>query len=132
MHLHCASPVRCKGSVQSIMPLPSGDDALRLTTASYFTPSGRSIQVKRITLDIAVLQDLPNEPRGEIDTSPEGEASLGGHLKGDEGKEQSGSQSYIPPDRRDDKALAMAADLLRGLKFNPAFPPSVRNASTQQ
>jgi carboxyl-terminal processing protease len=64
-------------------------------------------------------------------TSTEGEASLRGHLKGDDGKEQTGSQSYIPPDRKDDKALAMAADLLRGIKVNPAFPPSVKNASTQ-
>jgi hypothetical protein len=57
-----------------------------------------------------------------------GEASLRGHLQGDSGKEQTGSQSYIPPDAKDDKALAMAVDLLRGTKVNPAFPPSVKNA----
>jgi carboxyl-terminal processing protease len=120
-----------KGSVQTIIPLDSGDGALRLTTARYFTPSGRSIQARGITPDIEVLQDLPNDIKAKTDTSTEGEASLRGHLKGDDGKEQIGSQSYIPPDKKDDKALAMAVDLLRGIKVDPAFPPSVKNASTQ-
>jgi carboxyl-terminal processing protease len=61
-----------------------------------------------------------------------GEASLRGHLQGDAGKEQTGSQSYIPPDPKNDKALNMAEDLLRGIKVNPAFPPSVKNASIQK
>jgi carboxyl-terminal processing protease len=120
-----------KGSVQTVIPLDSGNGALRLTTARYFTPSGRSIQAKGITPDIEVLQDLPDDIKAETDTSTEGEASLRGHLKGDDGKEQTGSQSYIPPDRKDDKAVAMAVDLLRGIKVDPAFPPSVKNASTQ-
>jgi carboxyl-terminal processing protease len=51
-----------------------------------------------------------------------GEASLRGHLKGDPGKEQTGSQSYIPPDEKNDKALTMAEELLRGTRTNPAFP----------
>ena len=118
-----------KGSVQTVIPLAPGNGALRLTTARYLTPSGRSIQARGITPDIEVLQDLPNDIQAETDTSTEGEASLRGHLKGDDGKEQTGSQSYIPPE--DDKALAMAADLLRGLKVDPAFPPSAKNASTQ-
>ena len=66
------------------------------------------------------------------DTSTKGEASLRGHLQGDDGNEQTGSQSYIPPDAKDDKAMAMAVDLLRGTKVNPAFPPSVKNASIQK
>ncbi len=118
-----------QGSVQTVIPLAPGNGALRLTTARYLTPSGRSIQARGITPDIEVLQDLPNDIQAETDTSTEGEASLRGHLKGDDGKEQTGSQSYIPPE--DDKALAMAADLLRGLKVDPAFPPSAKNASTQ-
>src|SRR3954447_15326676 len=48
-----------KGSVQTIIGLGSGNGALRLTTARYFTPSGRSIQAKGITPDIEVLQDVP-------------------------------------------------------------------------
>src|SRR5476651_317400 len=115
-----------KGSVQTIIPLGSGNGALRLTTARYFTPSGRSIQAKGITPDIEVLQDLPDDIKAKTDTSTKGEASLRGHLKGDEGKEQTGSQSYIPPDAKDDKALIMANELLRGTQVNSAFPPNAK------
>jgi len=118
-----------KGSVQTIIPLGSDNGALRLTTARYFTPSGRSIQARGIVPDIKVLQDVPDDIKAKVDTSTEGEASLRGHLQGDVGKEQRGSQAYIPPDTKDDKALAMAVDLLRSTKVNPAFPPSLKNAS---
>jgi carboxyl-terminal processing protease len=111
-----------KGSVQTIIPLGSGNGALRLTTARYFTPSGRSIQAKGITPDIEVLQDVPDDLKSKTDTR--GEASLRGHLKGDAGKEQTGSQSYIPPEAKDDKALIMADELLRGTQHNSAFPPN--------
>jgi carboxyl-terminal processing protease len=111
-----------KGSVQTIIPLGAGNGALRLTTARYFTPSGRSIQAKGITPDIQVLQDVPEDLKAKTDT--QGEASLRGHLKGDAGKEQTGSQSYIPPDPKNDKALHMAEDLLRGTVVNSAFPPN--------
>jgi carboxyl-terminal processing protease len=117
-----------KGSVQTIIPLGSGNGALRLTTARYFTPSGRSIQAKGITPDIEVLQDLPDDIKAKTDTSTKGEASLRGHLKGDEGKEQTGSQSYVPPDVKNDKALIMAEELLRGTQQNSAFPPSGKSA----
>jgi carboxyl-terminal processing protease len=120
-----------KGSVQTIIPLGSDNGALRLTTARYFTPSGRSIQAKGIVPEIEVLQDLPDDIKARTDTSTKGEASLRGHLTVEEGKEQTGSQSYVPPDAKDDKALTMAEDLLRGIKVNPAFPPSVKNASSQ-
>ena len=114
-----------KGSVQTIIPLGSGNGALRLTTARYFTPSGRSIQAKGISPDIEVLQDVPDELKTKTDTK--GEASLRGHLKGDEGKEQTGSQSYIPPDAKNDKALNMALELLRGTQVNSAFPPGSKS-----
>jgi len=113
-----------KGSVQTIIPLGSGNGALRLTTARYFTPSGRSIQAKGITPEIEVLQDVPDDLKAKTDTK--GEASLRGHLKGDAGKEQTGSQSYIPPDAKNDKALHMAEDLLRGTQVNSAFPPNAK------
>ncbi len=113
-----------KGSVQTIIPLGSGNGALRLTTARYFTPSGRSIQAKGIAPDVEVLQDVPEEARMiEI----EAESSLRGHLKGEDG-EEAGSQSYIPRDEKDDKALVMALELLRGTKINPAFPPNPKSA----
>jgi carboxyl-terminal processing protease len=114
-----------KGSVQTIIPIGSDNGALRLTTARYFTPSGRSIQAKGISPDIEVLQDVPEELKSRTDTS--GEASLRGHLKA-EGDEQTGSQSYIPPDLKDDKALQTALDLIRGIVKNPAYPPNPKTA----
>jgi carboxyl-terminal processing protease len=110
-----------KGSVQTIIPLGSGNGALRLTTARYFTPSGRSIQAKGITPDIQVLQDVPEDLKTKTDTK--GEASLRGHLKAT-GKEATGSQAYIPPDPKNDKALHLADDLLHGTQVNSAFPPN--------
>jgi carboxyl-terminal processing protease len=110
-----------KGSVQTIIPLGSGNGALRLTTARYFTPSGRSIQAKGITPDIEVLQDVPDELKAR--TEARAESSLRGHLKAD-GQEETGSQSYIPPEAKDDKALNMALDLMRGIELNSAFPPT--------
>jgi carboxyl-terminal processing protease len=117
-----------KGSVQTIIPLGSGNGALRLTTARYFTPSGRSIQAKGISPDIEVLQAVPEEIQARATTETKGESSLRGHLKA-EGDEQGGSQSYIPPDAKDDKALTMALELLRGTKTNPAFPPNPKSAT---
>ena len=110
-----------KGSVQTIIPLGAGNGALRLTTARYFTPSGKSIQAKGISPDIEVLQDVPDELKARTDTK--GESSLRGHLKAD-GDEQTGSQSYIPPDPKNDKALKMALDLIRGITTNAAYPPN--------
>jgi carboxyl-terminal processing protease len=112
-----------KGSVQTIIPLGSGNGALRLTTARYYTPSGRSIQAKGISPDIEVLQDVPDDLKSRTDTK--GEASLRGHLKAD-GEEATGSQSYIPPDPKDDKALHTALNLLRGTQVNAAFPPNAK------
>jgi carboxyl-terminal processing protease len=109
-----------KGSVQTIVPLGPDSGALRLTTARYFTPSGRSIQAKGISPDIEVLQDVPEELKGRGDTTSE--ATLRGHLFA-EGQEQTGSQSYVPPDPKNDKALHMALDLIHGTQVNPAFPP---------
>jgi carboxyl-terminal processing protease len=114
-----------KGSVQTIIPLGSGNGALRLTTARYFTPSGRSIQAKGISPDIEVLQEIPEELKARTDTR--GEASLRGHLKA-EGDEATGSQSYIPPDPKDDKALHTALDLIRGVQKNSAYPPNPKTA----
>jgi carboxyl-terminal processing protease len=114
-----------KGSVQTIIPLGSGNGALRLTTARYFTPSGRSIQAKGIVPDIEVLQDVPDELKTRTDTK--GEASLRGHLKA-EGDEGTGSQAYVPPDVKDDKALHAALALIRGEEKNAAYPPNPKLA----
>jgi carboxyl-terminal processing protease len=94
--------------------MPLGENgALRLTTARYYTPSGRSIQAKGIEPDIELLEDVPDELKGKDDTK--GEASLKGHLKnGDD--EKTGSQAYVPTDEAKDKQLSAAIDLLHGVK----------------
>ena len=69
-----------------------------------------------------MLQDVPEELKARTDTR--GEASLRGHLRGEAGKEQTGSQSYVPPEEKDDKALNLALELLRGTQQNSAFPPN--------
>ena len=102
-----------KGSVQTIIPLGQNNGALRLTTARYYTPSGRSIQAKGIDPDIQILQDVPDELKGRDETK--GEASLKGHLKNGE-DEKGGSQAYVPPDQTKDKQLGAALDILRGVK----------------
>jgi carboxyl-terminal processing protease len=101
-----------KGSVQTIIPLGASNGALALTTARYFTPSGHSIQAQGVSPDIEILQDVPDEFKGRSDTK--GEASMRGHLSA-EGAEQTGSQAYVPPDEKDDKALAAALELLHGV-----------------
>jgi len=115
-----------KGSVQTIIPLGANDGALRLTTARYYTPSGRSIQALGVIPDIELLQDIPDSLKGETTTTG-GEASLRGHLKAS-GEEEKGSQAYVPPDPKDDKVLQMALGLLRGTQTNPAYPPVLPQA----
>jgi carboxyl-terminal processing protease len=114
-----------KGSVQMVIPLGGDHGALRLTTARYFTPSGRSIQAKGITPDIEVLQDVPDDLKSQ--TELKGEASLRGHLMA-EGAEEKGSQSYIPRDEKEDKALKEALNLLRGAVTDSAYPPDQKSA----
>ncbi|MDE2604173.1 MAG: S41 family peptidase [Bradyrhizobium sp.] len=110
-----------KGSVQTIIPLGAGNGALALTTARYFTPSGHSIQAQGISPDIEILQDVPDEFKGRSDTK--GEASMRGHLSA-EGAEKTGSQAYVPPDEKNDKALAAALDLLHGVTVKADVPAS--------
>jgi carboxyl-terminal processing protease len=114
-----------KGSVQTIIPLGQNNGAVRLTTARYYTPSGRSIQAKGIDPDVTVLQDVPDDLKGKDDTK--GEASLRGHLKNGE-DEKGGSQAFVPPDAKNDKQLVAAEDILRGvykaMNNPPAAPPS--------
>jgi carboxyl-terminal processing protease len=107
-----------KGSVQTIIPL-GGNGAVRLTTARYYTPSGRSIQAKGIDPDQEVVQDVPDELKGKDETK--GEAGLRGHLKnGGDKDERGGSSAYVPPDPTKDKQLGAAYDFLRGVRKGAA------------
>jgi carboxyl-terminal processing protease len=101
-----------KGSVQTVLPLGE-NGALKLTTARYYTPSGRSIQAKGIDPDIKVLENIPDDLKGKV--SSMGEASLFGHLKNG-ADEEKGSDAYVPPDHDKDTQLAAAVQLLHGAK----------------
>ena len=66
-----------KGSVQTVLPLDNGD-AVKLTTARYFTPSGRSIQARGIEPDVVL------KPEGARSAGNYSESALPGHLRGDQ------------------------------------------------
>jgi carboxyl-terminal processing protease len=113
-----------KGSVQTIIPLGSGNGALALTTARYYTPSGRSIQAQGVVPDQEVLQVVPDELKSRAEL--QGEASMRGHLAAADGSEQTGSQSYVPPSEKDDKALKAAFDQLRGASVSATAPTAAK------
>ncbi len=124
-----------KGSVQTIVPL-SGHGAMRLTTARYFTPSGRSIQAKGIDPDIIVEPSRIEKISSVRNTR---EADLHGALKGTNSNEETGlpldkntnakdgvnsekdnkdhPESDNPNNFSQDYQLTRAMDLLRGLSL---------------
>ena len=105
-----------KGSVQTIIPLGS-NGALMLTTARYYTPSGRSIQAKGIEPDVVVEEGLPENMK-KAPENMEGEANLRGHLRseGNNSQEENGSSSYVSPDKNNDTQLQYALELVRGIR----------------
>ncbi len=113
-----------KGSVQTVMPLP-GDGAMRLTTARYYTPSGRSIQALGVSPDIIVEQPLrdPNATEEETQRPLRSEADLRGSLDNDSLTEDERRQIEEERDRaeqaaklrEEDYQLAYAIDILKGL-----------------
>ena len=74
-----------KGSVQTLLPLDNGD-AVKLTTARYYTPSGKSIQARGIQPDVVLKPDVALKPDGATKATPTfiSEAVLPGHLRGDQ------------------------------------------------
>jgi carboxyl-terminal processing protease len=123
-----------KGSVQTIIPLGS-NGALRLTTARYYTPSGRSIQAKGIEPSILVEQELPDELKAKTPSEkPRGEASLRGHLKGD-GKEETNTalSAYVPKEPEKDTQLKYALNMLRTQTetAEPAKDPTPQRAPSK-
>ena len=100
--------------MQTIIPLGS-QGAMRLTTARYYTPAGRSIQAKGIDPTYLVEEDVPEDKKGSTARSTGGEASLRGHLQNEGGGEEGGgSSAYVPPEREKDKQLLAAFDFIRG------------------
>jgi carboxyl-terminal processing protease len=116
-----------KGSVQTVMPL-RGDGAMRLTTARYYTPSGRSIQSLGISPDIVVQQPPVAPPTEEEDEAEDGprtrsEADLRGALENDSVSdderriilEEQEAAEQAAKLREEDYQLAYAIDILKGL-----------------
>ncbi len=111
-----------KGSVQTVYPLEGGV-GLRLTTAKYYTPSGRSIQNVGITPDIEVKLPTVKEPKeGEPVHIVIREKDLERHLKNDTVKEDHKKQQsteedltleMVPKDDKDDIQLQKAVEFLK-------------------
>ncbi|NBX09393.1 MAG: S41 family peptidase, partial [Marivivens sp.] len=113
-----------KGSVQTVMPLRD-DGAMRLTTARYYTPSGRSIQSLGIQPDIIVQQPRPRPADEVSEDTPNmrSEADLRGALNNDsltedeirQIEEDAARAEATAALREEDYQLAYAIDILRGL-----------------
>lgn len=109
-----------KGSVQTLFPLEKSNlfspndlyGAVKLTTAEYFTPSGRSIQARGIEPDIIINQTLENE---SYDSVTVGETKLNKYIKNENENIESGSSAYIPPKETDDIQLNEAIKILSNL-----------------
>ena len=115
-----------KGSVQTIMPL-QGSGAIRLTTARYYTPSGRSIQSLGVAPDILVEFIRPEpeeETEEEAARSQRTEADLRGSLSNDslsddeqqQLEDERAEQEETARRRADDNQLAYALDIIKGLQ----------------
>ncbi|MBI4723749.1 MAG: S41 family peptidase [Rhodomicrobium sp.] len=101
-------------NVQTMIPL-GANGGLRLTTARYYTPSGRSTQATGIAPDYVVEPELPADLKQQMaGFTPRGEASLRGHLKNSSAPEATGSISYVPKEKEKDVQLKAAIDFLHG------------------
>jgi len=110
-----------KGSVQTVIPLP-GHGAIRLTTARYYTPSGRSIQGLGIAPDVPVQESRKEEPH----FFPDREADLNGALRNTGGV----PQTEAPPPRSDLPSIAKDIPKLPPENW-PAFDPAKSSTDYQ-
>ena len=109
-----------KGSVQTLFPLEksylfSPNDlygAVKLTTAEYFTPSGKSIQARGIQPDIIINQSIENESYESVTV---GETKLNKYIKNDDENMESGSSAFIPAEEINDIQLNEAIKILSNL-----------------
>lgn len=107
-----------KGSVQTVIPLSENHGALRLTTALYYTPSGKSIQAHGIEPDIIVSDAKISQAEKILEK--DSEADLKGHIEVQIQKEiEEAKQNQVKDDNiklyDQDYQLARAIDLLRGI-----------------
>ena len=109
-----------KGSVQTLFPLEKNNlfspndlyGAVKLTTAEYFTPSGKSIQARGIQPDIIINQRIENESYESVTV---GETKLNKYIKNDDENMESGSSAFIPAEEIDDIQLNEAIKILSNL-----------------
>ena len=109
-----------KGSVQTIIPI-NKSSAVKLTTARYFTPSGRSIQAEGIKPDI-LLEDVKVSQAEAKHVKPLKEADLSRHLENGNGKDKADEDTGVQSKNKDDTPLVAedyqlgeALNLLKGL-----------------
>jgi carboxyl-terminal processing protease len=102
-----------KGSVQTILPLQN-NTALKLTTARYYTPSGRSIQAEGIKPDI-VLEPIKVTTVEDQASMRLKEADLTGHLQGDEAEAEAKEGEEPESLAQSDYQLYEALNVLKGL-----------------
>lgn len=123
-----------KGSVQTVIPL-SSNTAIKLTTARYYTPSGRSIQAKGITPDIIVEETANGQARGNflreadlerhlvndkdnsVDLKPEAKPKAKGDKKGKGDDDEDDARAPIEFASKDDYQLSQAVNLLKALQI---------------
>jgi len=125
-----------KGSVQTVIPLSDGS-ALRLTTARYYTPKGRSIQTTGITPDIVVKlqtkdgtkthpvyreKDLEKHLENDVTKEPEPKNSPDTEPDQDGGKDNEMPDVPVKISDEDDNQLQRAIDLLKGLRILKELP----------
>ncbi|MEJ2398965.1 MAG: S41 family peptidase [Gammaproteobacteria bacterium] len=107
----------CKGSVQTVIPL-CNDTAIKLTTARYYTPSGRSIQAEGIEPNIVLDHLKVSVAKQQPGTAPIKEADLTGHLSNDAITKQSKDNKKERVDlAKDDYELYETLNILKGMVF---------------
>jgi carboxyl-terminal processing protease len=108
-----------KGSVQTVMPL-TNDTAVKMTTARYYTPSGRSIQAEGIVPDIEVGGLRVSEAEN-ADFTPLREKDLSKHLINGDGEKEDSSENNSQTDEKalalTDYSLSEALNLLKGINI---------------
>ena len=111
-----------KGSVQTILPMNNGT-AIKLTTARYFTPNGRSIQAKGIVPDIVVEDATVNTAEQGINLR---EADLSNHLSNPKEAETSGKEAPKPPTvKKDDRQATDKTPMEAGTRTDYQFMQAV-------
>lgn len=122
-----------KGSVQTVLPL-SNNTAIKLTTARYYTPSGRSIQAKGITPDIVVEETangeahdrlreadlerhLVNDKDKSVDVKPESKPHAKNGKKNKTDEEDDATRAPMEFASKDDYQLSQAVNLLKALQI---------------